>query len=68
MFTIRFVVLSPPVHLLMLLDFKHRDKNPRGKDDAKKKKKKTKFEKKRAKFMITSAREPIICNGSVSHC
>ena len=50
MFTVRFVVLSPPVHLLMLLDFKHRDKNPRGKDDAQKKDEQDKIREEKSKI------------------
>ncbi len=49
--------MSTPVHLLVLFDFKQIDKNPGGDDDAQK----------RAKFMITTTRDPIICNGSVEH-
>ena len=64
--------MSPPVHLLGWFNFKHKDKNPRGKGmrliTQKEKKMKMKHIKiKRAKFMITSTRDPIICNGSVAH-
>ena len=62
--------MSPPVHLLVLLDFKQIDKNPGGVDDAQKKTRRERereTSRKRAKFMITSTRDPIICNGSVAH-